>query len=116
MGTYLLWRAWVPGHRELDGAVQSPGSSWIKGVVPVWCSRRRTSLFQSDFVGRARQPWPVVHLSGAVAVPSCRGGGRCALTWLTRVSCVGPCRVARTTTCCTAFWARTLVTDRMWAM
>lgn len=71
MGTYLLWRAWVPGHLELEGAIQSSSSSWIKGVVPVWCSHRPTSLFQTGFVGRAHQLWPMVHLSSAVAVPSC---------------------------------------------
>ena len=60
-----------------------------------------------------RDAWQLVLRCAAACLAA---GPVRALTWLTPVSCVGPCRVARTTTCCTAFWARTLVTDRMWVM
>lgn len=84
---------------------ERPRDTW-QGVLPQHCHAPVAPVHALTWLTRASG---VLVLVGAAAPVH-------ALAWLTRVSCVGPCRVARTTTRCTASWARTLVTDRMWVM
>lgn len=124
----------LPGHLFSSGDYSYTGSrTQTKDVFPARRSRRSRGFPQSVLAGwaaesLANRAWrlaasTVLGARFLLCQQRVTGGGRKASRAIPSsnktsacVCCVGPSRAARITTCCTVFWARILVTDRMWAM